>query len=83
MSYRNNWKDWTLDATANITTLKNNVKSLGEGVQPINAEVMMSGSFNDRPTITKTRTSNRLLFWGYIVEGFDDEGDFIFKIIMV
>lgn len=53
VGYRNNWKDWSLDVTANISALRNKVKSLGEGVQPIKAEVMMSGSFNDRPTITK------------------------------
>lgn len=78
IGYRNNWQNWSLDATANISALKNNVKSLGEGVQPIKAEVMMSGSFNDRPTITKPGLPIGT-FWGYIVEGFDDDGDFVFQ----
>ena len=78
LGYRNNWNDWSLDISANLTALKNKVKSLGEGVQPIKAEVMMSGSFNDRPTITKPGLPIGS-FWGYIVEGFDDEGNFIFQ----
>lgn len=45
--YRNTWQDWRVDVSANISALTNKVKSLGEGVQPTKAEVMMSGSFND------------------------------------
>lgn len=78
IGYRNNWNDWSLDVSANISALKNEVESLGEGVQPIKAEVMMSGSFNDRPTITKPGLPIGS-FWGYVVEGFDDEGNFIFQ----
>ena len=78
VGYRNNWKDWSLDVTANISALRNKVKSLGEGVQPIKAEVMMSGSFNDRPTITKPGLPIGT-FWGYVVEGFDNDGNFIFQ----
>lgn len=78
VGYRNNWKDWSLDVNANISALRNNVKSLGEGVQPIKAEVMMSGSFNDRPTITKPGLPIGT-FWGYVIEGFDDDGNFIYQ----
>lgn len=78
VGYRKDWKDWSLGVTANISALKNNVKSLGEGVQPIKAEVMMSGSFNDRPTITKPGLPIGT-FWGYVVDGFDADGNFIFQ----
>lgn len=78
VGYRNNWKDWSLDVTGNISALRNNVKSLGEGVQPIKAEVMMSGSFNDRPTITKPGLPIGT-FWGYVIEGFDDDGNFVYQ----
>lgn len=78
VGYRNSWQDWRLDVSANISALKNKVKSLGEGVQPIKAEVMMSGSFNDRPTITKPGLPIGT-FWGYVIEGFDDEGNFKFQ----
>lgn len=76
--YRNRWGNWGLDASANISTIKNLVKSLGEGVQPIKAEAMTSGSFNDRPTITKPGLPIGT-FWGYRVMGIDDKGDFIFE----
>lgn len=78
LGYRNTWNDWSLDISGNISALRNKVKSLGEGVQPIKAEVMMSGSFNDRPTITKPGLPIGT-FWGYIVEGFDDEGNFKYQ----
>lgn len=78
LGYRNTWNDWSLDVSGNISALRNKVKSLGEGVQPIKAEVMMSGSFNDRPTITKPGLPIGT-FWGYIVEGFDDEGNFQYQ----
>ena len=38
----------------------------------------MSGSFNDRPTITKPGLPIGT-FWGYVVEGFDNDGNFIFQ----
>lgn len=78
VGYRNHWGDWGLDVNANISTIKNKVKSLGEGVQPIKAEVMTSGAFNDRPTITKPGLPIGT-FWGYRVTGIDDKGDFIFE----
>lgn len=78
LGYRNRWNEWSLDVSGNISALRNKVKSLGEGVQPIKAEVMMSGSFNDRPTITKPGLPIGT-FWGYVVEGFDDEGNFKFQ----
>ena len=42
----------------------------------------MSGSFNDRPTITKPGLPIGT-FWGYVVEGFDNDGNLFFRIIMV
>ena len=29
LGYRNTWNDWSLDVTANMSALRNNVKSLG------------------------------------------------------
>lgn len=77
-SFRKNFGDWGINVDANISFLRNKVKSLGEGVQPINAEVFMSGSFNDRPTITKPGLPIGT-FWGYNVLGIDENGDFIFE----
>lgn len=77
-SYRKYFGDWSINIDANISFLNNKVKKLGEGVQPINAEVFMSGSFNDRPTITKPGLPIGT-FWGYNVLGIDDNGDFIFE----
>lgn len=77
-SYRKSFGDWSINVDANVSFLRNKVKSLGEGVQPINAEVFMSGSFNDRPTITKPGLPIGT-FWGYNVLGIDENGDFIFE----
>ena len=78
VSYRKAWGDWGVTADGNITFLDNKVLSLGEGVQPIRSEVFMSGQFNDRPSITQEGLPIGT-FWGYVVEGIDDSGDFIFQ----
>ena len=52
MNYRKQLtKDFHIDATFNIATLKNKVLSLGENVQPITSGAM-SSYFNDAASIT-------------------------------
>lgn len=77
LEYRKSWTDWSLEASANISFLKNKVRKLGEGVQPIRGE-SISGNFNDRPTITKPGLPVGS-FWGYRVTGIDDKGDLVFE----
>lgn len=77
LGYRKSWSDFTLDVQGNISFLRNKVIKLGEGVQPIRGE-LMSGKFNDRPTITKEGLPIGS-FWGYKVVGLDDKGDFLFE----
>lgn len=69
-------KDFHLDVTGNIATLKNKVISLGVNVQPITSG-MMSTFFNDAPSITMPGEAISS-FYGYKIEGFDHEGNFIF-----
>lgn len=69
-------KDFNIDATFNLTTLKNEVLSLGKNVQPITSGTM-SGFFNDAPSITKPGYAIGS-FYGYKIDGLDDDGNFIF-----
>ncbi len=62
--------------TANLTTLKNKVLALGENVQPITAGAF-SSKFNDAATITRP-VDPIGSFYGYTIDGFDSEGNFIF-----
>lgn len=77
LGYRKMWGDFSLDASANLTFIKNKVRKLGDGVQPIRGE-SISSKFNDRATITKEGLPIGT-FWGYKVLGIDDKGDFIFE----
>lgn len=77
VGYRKMWGDFSLDASANISFLKNKVRKLGDGVQPIRGE-SLSSKFNDRATITKEGLPIGT-FWGYKALGIDDKGDFIFE----
>lgn len=77
LGYRKIWGDFSMDMSANISFLKNKVRALGDGVQPIRGE-SMSAKFNDRATITKKGLPIGS-FWGYQVTGIDDKGDFIFE----
>lgn len=63
LGYRKQWGAFNMDLSANISFLKNKVTALGEGVQPIRGN-LMSGKFNDRPTITKEGLPIGT-FWGY------------------
>lgn len=76
LGYRKQWGAFNMDLSANISFLKNKVTALGEGVQPIRGN-LMSGNFNDRPTITKEGLPIGT-FWGYKVAGIDDNGNFLF-----
>lgn len=69
-------KDFSIDATFNLSTLKNKVLALGENVQPITSGAM-SGFFNDSPSITKPGYPIGS-FYGYTIDGFDADGNFIF-----
>ena len=52
MNYRKQLtQDFNFDATVNLSTLKNEVLSLGDNVQPITSGGM-SSFFNDAPSIT-------------------------------
>lgn len=75
--YRKGWGDFTLDMQGNITFLKNKVRALGEGVQPIRG-IQLSSKFGDRATITKEGLPIGT-FWGYEVTGMDGEGNFLIK----
>ena len=70
-------KDFSIDATFNLSTLKNEVLSLGDNVQPITSGAM-SSFFNDSPSITKPGEAIGS-FYGYKIDGFDAEGNFIFS----
>ena len=77
MNYRKQLtKDFHIDATFNIATLKNKVLSLGENVQPITSGAM-SSYFNDAASITMPGEAIGS-FYGYKIDGFDAEGNFIF-----
>lgn len=75
--YRKSWNDFTLNLQGNITFLDNEVLALGEGVQPIYGSGM-SSKFTDSPTITDVGLPIGT-FWGYVVEGIDENGDFMFE----
>lgn len=77
LGYRKIINDWSIDVQGNISFLKNEVRSLGEGVQPIRGGIM-SSKFSDRPTITKEGLPIGA-FWGYVVTGMDDNGNFVFQ----
>ena len=69
-------KDFSIDATFNLSTLKNEVLSLGDNVQPITSGAM-SSFFNDSPSITQPGEAIGS-FYGYKIDGFDADGNFIF-----
>ena len=76
-AYCKEWKAFRLNTAANISFLRNKVRALGDGVQPIRGEAF-SAKFNDRATITKPGLPIGS-FWGYVVKGIDANGDFIFE----
>lgn len=69
-------KDFNLDATFNISTLENKVLSLGKNVQPITAGGI-SSFFNDPASITRPGDPIGS-FYGYKIDGFDADGNFMF-----
>lgn len=78
MNYRKQLtKDFSIDASFNFSTLKNKVLSLGDNVQPITSGAM-SSYFNDSPSITMPGHPIGS-FYGYRIDGFDANGDFIFS----
>lgn len=68
--------DFRMNVTANLSTLKNKVLALGDNVQPITAGAF-SGKFSDAATITRPGEPIGS-FYGYKIDGFDAEGNFIF-----
>ncbi len=70
-------KDFNIDATFNISTLRNKVLALGDNVQPITSGAM-SSYFNDSPSITMPGYAIGS-FYGYKIDGFDADGNFIFS----
>ena len=78
MNYRKQLtKDFNIDATFNLATLKNKVLALGDNIQPITSGAM-SSFFNDSPSITMPGEAIGS-FYGYKIDGFDSEGNFIFS----
>ncbi len=77
LGYRKAWDNWSLDVQGNISFLKNKVRKLGEGVQPIRGN-LMSSKFADRPTITQEGLPIGS-FYGYKIVGMSDSGDFLFQ----
>lgn len=69
--------DFNIDVTGNVSTLQNKVLALGANVQPITSGAY-SSFFNDAPSITKPGYSIGS-FYGYKIEGFDANGNFMFK----
>lgn len=69
-------RDFRFNITANLSTLKNKVLALGENVQPITSGTF-SSKFNDAATITRPGEPIGS-FYGYTIDGFDAEGNFIF-----
>ena len=70
-------RDFSIDASFNVSTLSNKVLALGDNVQPITSGAM-SSYFNDSPSITKPGYPIGS-FYGYKIDGFDADGNFIFK----
>lgn len=70
-------RDFSLDASLNVSTLTNKVLALGDNVQPITSGAM-SSFFNDSPSITMPGYAIGS-FYGYKIEGFDADGNFIFQ----
>lgn len=68
--------DFSIDASFNFSTLKNEVLALGDNVQPITSGAM-SSYFNDSPSITMPGEAIGS-FYGYRIDGFDADGNFIF-----
>lgn len=68
--------DFGMDLNANFSTLRNNVLALGTNVQPITSG-SYSSFFNDSPSITMPGHPIGS-FYGYTIDGFDAEGNFIF-----
>ena len=78
MNYRKQLtRDFSIDASFNFSTLKNKVLALGDNVQPITSGAM-SSYFNDSPSITMPGHPIGS-FYGYRIDGFDANGDFIFS----
>lgn len=69
-------KDFRLGVSANLSTLKNKVLALGDNVQPITAGAF-SSKFSDAATITRPGDPIGS-FYGYKIDGFDADGNFIF-----
>ncbi len=74
--HRSFTNDFRVNVTANLSTLKNKVLALGDNVQPITAG-SFSSKFSDAATITRPGEPIGS-FYGYKIDGFDAEGNFIF-----
>lgn len=78
MGYRNFiTEDLKIDASFNISAIKNKVLALGDNVQPITSGGI-SSFFNDPASITQPGQPIGS-FYGYKIDGFDSTGNFIFS----
>lgn len=74
--HRSITRDFQMNVSANLSTLKNKVLALGDNVQPITSG-SYSSMFNDAATITMPGYPIGS-FYGYKIDGFDSEGNFLF-----
>jgi len=77
VDYENYNNKFKYNISANLSTVNNKVLKLGENVSPILGN-LISGSFDDRPTITDVGLAIGS-YIGYRVEGIDENGDFIYQ----
>lgn len=78
VDYRNYKNPFKYSLSFNLSTIKNQVTSLGDNVQPIVGN-LISGAFNDRPTITDTGMPVGS-FYGYKIAGIDPStGQFAYQ----
>lgn len=78
IGYRNSFSsDLRLDASFNVSAIKNKVLALGDNVQPITSGAI-SSFFNDPASVTRPGEPIGS-FYGYKIDGFDSNGNFMFS----
>ncbi|MEX0315454.1 MAG: SusC/RagA family TonB-linked outer membrane protein, partial [Allomuricauda sp.] len=77
VDYRNRKNQFKYNISFNLSTIKNEVLSLGENVSPILGS-LISGAFDDRPSTTDTGGPVGA-FHGLVTLGLDGNGNFIFQ----
>ena len=76
VDYKNAKNVFKYNVSLNLSTIKNEVVTLGENVVPI-VGGLISGSFDDRPGLTDAGGPVGA-FYGFKTQGIDDDGNFIY-----